>query len=368
MGAPLKDLYSPSFYAGFGQVLKKTLPAFDEKEFIDRIFTPEFPNYELKERMAHSARVLHHFMPAQFDQASTILIRLVDELWKAGLEKQGLEFMLLPEYVSLFGLDHFESAVAAMETITRFSSCEFAVRPFIIKYGDRMLGQMLAWSKHPDERVRRLSSEGSRPRLPWAIALPSLKADPAPILPILENLKKDPSESVRRSVANSLNDIAKDNPEVVIEIARRWKGLSKETDAILKHGARTLLKRGNKAALAFFQLDTNGFRVSNFEIKNPRIRIGETLEFQFSVANISGQKTTLRLEYAVYFRVGNGGLSKKVFKISEREFAPHEEATITKRHSFRVITTRKYYLGEHRLSIITNGREHAAETFELCEG
>jgi hypothetical protein len=171
MATPLKDLYSPAFYAGFCQVLKNILPAFGEKEFLGRIFTPAFPDYELKERMAHSARVLRHFMPADFDQAAPILIRIVDELWKAGLEKQSLEYMLLPEYVAMYGLDDFESSMTAMETITRFSSCEFAVRPFIIRYPERMLGRMLSWSKHPDERVRRLASEGSRPRLPWAIAL-----------------------------------------------------------------------------------------------------------------------------------------------------------------------------------------------------
>lgn len=367
MATPLKDLYSPAFYASFCQILKKILPAFDKKEFLDRVFTPEFPNYELKERMAHSARVLHHFMPAGFDQAAPILIRIVEELWKAGLEKQALEYMLLPEYVAMYGLDHFESSMTAMETITRFLSCEFAVRPFIIRYPDRMLGQMLAWSKHPDERIRRLASEGARPRLPWAIALPALKANPAPLLPILENLKQDPSESVRRSVANNLNDIAKDNPEVVLDIAERWKGLGRETDAIIKHGSRTLLKRGHEAALSFYQLDSEGFRIGHFEIKTPHVKVGEHLEFRFSVANISGEKTKLRLEYAVYFRVGNGNLSKKVFKISERELEPNAEVAITKRHHFRVITTRRYYLGEHRLSVITNGKEHGELKFELTE-
>ncbi|MGY0037975.1 DNA alkylation repair protein [Pedobacter sp. NJ-S-72] len=133
--------------------------------------------------------------------------------------------------------------------ITQFISCEFAVRPFLAKYGGQMMIRMEKWSLHESHKVRRLASEGSRSRLPWAMAVPGLKKDPSPILPILENLKNDPSEWVRKSVANNLNDISKDHPEIVIAIANRWKGLSKETDAIIKHGCRSLLKQGHAKIL-----------------------------------------------------------------------------------------------------------------------
>jgi 3-methyladenine DNA glycosylase AlkC len=159
------------------------------------------------------------------------------------MEDGGLVYIFLPDYIEQYGLEDFESSVKAIENVTRFVSCEFAVRPFILKYGGTMMKKMRTWSLHKSYHVRRLSSEGSRPRLPWAISIPELKKDPSPILPILENLKNDPSEWVRRSVANNLNDIAKDHPGLVIELARKWKGISRETDAIIKHGSRTLLKK-----------------------------------------------------------------------------------------------------------------------------
>ena len=137
----------------------------------------------------------------------------------------------------------------AIEFITQFITCEFAVRPFLLKYGDKMMNQMRAWSLHKSHKVRRLASEGSRPRLPWAMAIPALKKNPMPVLTILENLKNDPSESVRRSVANNLNDISKDRPGMVLKIANAWKGQNKETDAIVRHGCRTLLKHGHPEVL-----------------------------------------------------------------------------------------------------------------------
>ena len=136
----------------------------------------------------------------------------------------GLEHMFIPDYIEVYGIDHFDLSMKAFETVTQFVSCEFAVRPFFIRYGNQMVNQMKIWSRHKNESVRRLSSEGSRPRLPWAMAIPALKKDPSPILPILENLKNDPSEDVRRSVANNINDIAKDHPDIVMKLGQRLEG------------------------------------------------------------------------------------------------------------------------------------------------
>jgi 3-methyladenine DNA glycosylase AlkC len=228
-----------------------------------------------------------------------------------------------------------------------------------------MLQQMLAWSLHKSEKVRRLASEGSRPRLPWAMAIPFLKKDPAPILPILENLKQDPSESVRRSVANSLNDIAKDNPAIVIAIAAKWKGISKETDAIIKHGSRTLLKRGHKEILQHYGLDSTHVDFNNFTILTPKVKTGDSLEFSFAIRNKDAQPQTIRLEYGVHYLKQNGTLSKKVFKISEKVYGPGEQVKILRKQSFRLITTKVFYPGKHQLSIIINGAEYPAKAFEL---
>jgi len=274
--------------------------------------------------------------------------------------------MFLPDYIELYGLNHYRASVNAIELVTQFVSCEYAVRPFILKYKDKMMKQMLKWSKHKSHHVRRLASEGSRPRLPWAIGIPELKKKPGLILPLLENLKNDSSEYVRRSVANNLNDIAKDHPDIVIVLANKWRDISKETNAIIKHGSRTLLKQGNRKILKHFGLSNdNKFEITDLKIITPKVKIGKELIFTFRVRNGSSKEQLFRLEYAIYYLRQNGQNSKKVFKISERKFEPNESAVITKKQSFRIITTRKFYEGQQKLSVILNGNEKANAKFIL---
>lgn len=361
----LKDIYSTSFYDKFADHLAIVVPAFDKALFIKQIFSPDFEEKALKERMRHTAVVLHQFLPADFPVAVDLLRELIAVLRGGAFSRGGLEFMFLPDYIELYGLNDYHNAVKAFEFITQFISCEFAVRPFILKYETEMLAQMEQWSLHQSAGVRRLSSEGSRPRLPWAMAIPSLKKNPQPLFQLLENLKNDPSESVRRSVANNLNDIAKDHPDVVIDIAGRWKGLTKETDAIVKHGCRTLLKQGHTAILAHYGLATENIELSDFKILTPQVKIGESLSFSFSICNKQAASQVIRLEYGVFYQRQKGQLNKKVFKISERRYAGYQQETITRRQKFIVITTRKYYPGKHQLSIIINGKEMSVADFEL---
>ncbi len=363
---PLKNLFSSQFYDFFCDEFLKFSPDFDRNQFINLIFDADWKNRELKDRMRHTALVLHHFLPTHFPDTARLLARFCVHMKDAGFGNQALQYMFVPDYIQLFGIEYFEESADAFAQITPFTSCEFAVRPFIVKYPQAMIERMLAWSGHENHHVRRLSSEGSRPRLPWAMALPDFKKDPSAILPILENLKKDSSEYVRRSVANSLNDIAKDNPQIVLAILQHWKGLGKETDYILKHGSRTLLKQGHKEALGAFGLHSDDdFVLDDFKIHTLDVKIGETLTFSFSIENRSEVAAKIRLEYGLYFRKQNGLLSKKVFKISEKEFAPNEKATLVRNQSFRLITTRVFYTGEHALSIIVNGEEKLKGMFRL---
>lgn len=232
-----------------------------------------------------------------------------------------------------------------------------------------MMKQMLVWSKHEHWGVRRLASEGCRPRLPWAMALPNLKENPAPIIPILKNLKNDPSRFVRLSVANNLNDIAKDNPEVVIDLAKRWQGESKDVDWIIKHGCRTLLKQGNSEVMKLFGFDSisNDINIENFQISIPKVKVGNSLEFSFNLLNNNNKRSKIRLEYGVYYQKANGTLIKKVHKISEKEYAENSATQISRKHSFRVVTTRKFHLGLHQVAVIINGKEFEKYDFELIE-
>ena len=366
MSILLKDLYSIEFYQSFSNYTKEIIPNFDKKEFIYQIFVENWQQKELKERMRHTTMVLHSFLSNDFKNAAQQIKEIIQLIQKQGNSHNHLPYLFFPDYVENYGLENFKISVEAMEFITPFISCEFAVRPFIKKYDQLMLHKMQKWSLHPNHHVRRLASEGSRPRLPWAMALPELKKNPTPILPILENLKTDDSEYVRRSVANSLNDIAKDNPEIVLSIAKKWRGTSKETDGIIKHGARTLLKQGNEEILSLFGLENNHkIIVSNFELDSTKIKVGDYLFFSFLIENQSNKTGNIRLEYAIYFLRQNGQHTKKVFKITEKQLKPNEKITIERKQSFKPITTRKYYLGKQKISIILNGKEKGEEWFEL---
>ena len=366
MSTALKDVYSPAFYDELFDSLVKVVPAAKKDKLITLIFDDEWEARELKDRMKHTSRVLHEFLSDDFEQACLQLIQMMDIIIENGASEQNFAYMFFPDYVEQYGLDHIDTSLNAMERITQFTSCEFAIRPFLLNHQDNVMGQMLKWSQHAHENVRRFASEGCRPRLPWAMALPALKRDPSPILPILENLKQDKSEFVRRSVANNLNDISKDHPDQVLEIARVWSGAHPDTDRLIKHGLRTLLKQGNKHALELIGYGSNkDLAIEDFIIQTPEVKMGDSLAFSFKLHNTGKKASHVRLEYAMYYLRANGSHSKKVFKISEKEYSPHSQTSIVRKQSFRPITTRTYYPGEHFVSVIVNGVESEKKVFSL---
>ncbi|MBE9600852.1 DNA alkylation repair protein [Pedobacter sp. MC2016-24] len=366
MASLLKNIYSAQFYSEISSVFSSILPNFNERKFSNDIFSPDFEQKELKERMRHTATVLHQFLPEDYVETVQLLKQAIGLFRERGNAEDGLAYMFLPDYIESYGLENYETSIDALEFITQFVSCEFAVRPFLLKYTEPMLRQMALWAMHPNYKVRRLASEGSRPRLPWAMAVPALKKDAFLVIPILEKLKNDPSEWVRRSVANNLNDIAKDHPQIVLDLAKQWTGIGKETDAIIKHGSRTLLKQGDPEILKYYQLESDAIEVNNLEVVNPYVKIGENLEFNFNLSNKQDREQKIRLEYAIYYRKQNGQLSKKVFKISEKGYPEKTTIKVHRKQKFILITTRTFYTGSHDLSIIVNGEEKAKTSFELC--
>ncbi len=307
MSKLLKNNYSPAFYENLSNILSKVIPTFDKVKFTNLIFDNNWENKQLKERMKHTSIVLNHFLPGNFGNAAYTIQNIIAELCNQQIRESTLEFMFFPDYIETFGIDYFDISIKTFEFVTQFTSCEFAVRPFIIKYGNKMIKQMHLWSLHDSHHVRRLASEGSRTRLPWAIALHELKKNPSPILPILENLKADESEYVRRSVANNLNDISKDNPNIVIAIAEKWKGYGKHTESIIKHGCRTLLKQGHPEILKYYQLNNGeNIQVKDFEIITPKVKVGNDLKFSFMLTNTEGKTEKVRIEYAIYYLRLNG--------------------------------------------------------------
>jgi len=355
----LKDLYcTPASVEALAGVLERFHPAFDKKRFVDLVLNDDFEGMELKTRMRHTTTCMRETLPRSYAKAISILK-------KAAPHVKGFEAMCLPDYVELYGLDDWDRSLEALALFTKYSSSEFAIRPFIVKNPERAMAYMKKLAGDKDPKVRRFASEGSRPRLPWATALPLFKKDPGPIIPVLEKLKDDASESVRNSVANNLNDISKDNPDVVLEICRRWQGGSERTDRIIKHACRTMLKTGDNRAMMLFGFgDAKKIDVKKFRFNAPTLKIGGKLRFSFDLVVDTKNPCDVRLEYAVYFSKAKGKTSKKVFKISEKLYEPGTYG-ITKNHSFVDMSTRKHYPGVHKLTVIVNGVEKAKKRLEL---
>ena len=323
------------------------------------IFDEAWNNRNLKERMRHITISLHEVLPKEYAEAIEILKQVAPKTDK-------FLGMFFPDFVEVYGLHNWEVSIPALAHFTKYGSSEFAVRPFIEAQPAEMMQQMLAWAKHENHHVRRLASEGCRPLLPWGRVLRGLKANPAPIFPILELLKNDESEYVRRSVANNLNDIAKNQPKQVVEIAKRWYGDNENTDWLVKHACRTLLKKANSEALRLFGFgDTDAIKVFDLAIAKAEIKIGEKLLFSFFIENTAAKSQKLRLEYKIDYVKKSGKTSPKIFQIKEKMYEASSKTLIKRSQSFQNFTTRKHYAGQHKLTIIVNGVAFESISFEV---
>ncbi len=361
MAELFKNNYNKELVNNLADEILSVYKKFNKKKFIKLVFDKEWENRELKQRMRHITVCLNETFDKPYLEILEILAKIYNRfsMWSS---------ILFCDFVEVYGLNNYKESIKAMELFTTKSSAEFAIRPFIVKYPDKTMKQMLRWSKSKNEHIRRLSSEGCRPRLPWGIALQEFKKDPTLILPILENLKTDPSEYVRKSVANNLNDISKDNPQTVIDIVKRWKGDNGNTDWIVKHASRTLLKKGNREVLKLFGTANNiKYEIEDLKLKKKKISLGDENEISCMLKLNEKRETNLRLEYAVYYVKAKGQLSRKIFKISEKKVKPKEELKIAKKHKFVDHTTRTHYPGVHKVSLVVNGNESETLEFELAK-
>lgn len=364
MPEPLKYRYNQAFMDGAMDALEHVIQGLDREAFAAQVLAEGWDTLELKQRAHRYAQVLRRFLDPDWSRAAVQLTRLVPVLHDQhpGLE---LEYMFLPEVVSEFGLDDVDASFKAMEALTQYTTSEFAVRPFIVQDLEGAMARMQAYSEHKHYGVRRWSSEGCRPLLPWGMVLQDLKADPAPILPILDRLKNDPSDFVRRSVANNLNDISKNQPELVVDLTKQWRGRRPQTDALLKHANRTLLKAGHPEVMELFGFaPVSDLKVEGFEVLTPEVPFEGALEFKVDITNPRPEPVLLRIEYAMHYLRANGTLSRKVFKVSERNLAPGTHSVV-RQQSFKPISTRRYYPGEQAVSLVLNGVDVARAAFEL---
>lgn len=366
MAEPLKNLYNPAFFEKICPVLREIIPGFNERKFIYAIFDERWPDLELKERVRHISKALHTLLPQSYPEAVKLIVSLAQKFRSAEIREQGFEMIFLPDYIEVFGQQHFHESMEAIEEVTKLVSAEFAIRPFLLHHPEKCFAYLRRWAMDNNPNVRRLASEGCRPRLPWAMGIPALKKDPAPIFPILEKLRCDPSEYVRKSVANNLNDIAKDHPQQVLALVAQWAGKHAHTDWIIKHGCRTLLKKGDQAALTLHGINPAGKAgIATLELKQKKIRVGDYLEFQFDFTCKEKLPSKFRLDYAIDYITSTGKISTKIFKIEEAVFDPKKSILFKRKQSFQNFTTRKHYTGKHTISILVNGRKIISEQFHV---
>ena len=276
--------------------------------------------------------------------------------------------MLLPvnQFVSQHGLGHFDQSLALLKALTPHFTAEFGIRRFIHTEQDRALAEISGWATDTNHHVRRLASEGTRPLLPWAMRLPALVRNPEPILPILVALLDDPEDYVRRSVANSLNDIAKNHPALVADfVERHMQDASAQRRQLLRHASRTLLKKGDAKALANFGFAAAESIGATLFVSTPVVAFGDKLGFSILVTNEHSAPQRLMIDYAIHHVKANGTLAPKVFKWKQLDLPAGGRQTIDKDHAIRAITTRRYYPGTHRIEILINGAISASADFDL---
>ena len=265
-----------------------------------------------------------------------------------------------------FDNDPFDDGLDLLSELTPRLSSEFAIRRFLAADLDRAVDRILPWTLSDDEHVRRLATEGTRAFLPWAVRVAELTARPEKTVPILDALRRDPSEYVRRSVANHLNDLSRQNPSLVVQTARRWMCEPDEkTRWVVRHGLRTLVKRADPGALALMGFSDTSVVASEISVADDTVVLPGALDFSFTVTNDAESRVRLAVDYVVSYVKSSGALAEKVFKLTTRDLEPGESVELRKRHAIHQMTTRVHYAGTHLIELQINGRRYSRRSFEV---
>jgi len=356
--AAFKDWFNAARYRAFADQVHAIEPRFDRAAFLG-LTLDGLEARSLMERMGQTAIAAHAALPGTYRQKLAVLRTLAPQI------QHGFVSIALPDFVARFGLDDFEASLEALRFFTRFGSSEFGIRPFIERDPARTLALMLAWARTGDEHERRLASEGCRPRLPWGRRLPSLVRDPEPLRPILETLKNDPALYVRKSVANNLNDIAKDHPDWMLDLLESWDLAAPHTAWIARRAARTLIKRGHPRALKLFGIGAAPKVDASFTASPRRLKLGDTVTLEAKLTSTNGRAQKLAVDYVVHYVKARGTTSAKVFKWTELTLDARATTTLAKRQTIRDFTTRRHHAGTHRVELQVNGRIVAETAFAL---
>jgi 3-methyladenine DNA glycosylase AlkC len=358
-----KEALNPARVKRIAEVLSRAYPAFPEKRFLN-LTLPDLEKHELKGRVRLIAAKLKECLPPEPQKVFPLLLKSIRSPTNpAGLE--GFQAWPLTQLVEDIGLGDPELALDTLKGITSVMSAEFAVRPFLLQHEKLSLSVFRRWAKSEDVHVRRLVSEGTRPRLPWGQRLPVFQKNPTITIGLLRELRHDPELYVRKSVANHLNDIAKDHPDWLVKELAAWQREFPESSTIrwiIRHASRHLVKAGHAKALELQGYQPAKIEKAKVKVRPNKAAMGKRIEIQFSAT--ARREEPWLIDYCIHHRKKNGALSPKVFKWA-RKAVKKGELKLSRNHHFREITTRRYYPGRHILEILVNGKPVAQTHFHL---
>ncbi len=381
MAEPLKNMFGPEMVHRTARSIDRVYPDFDVAGFTHQALV-DFDALELTERCRQIGDALASWLPTDRRRAIDILIdSLGPELENCDPTDasplgdptiddnpmSGFFYMSHGYFLAEHCDDNFDAVIRANYELTKRATSEFSIRAPLRDHTMATLRELEMWTTDPNVHVRRCVSEGTRPRLPWSFRLKVFQDDPTPVLRLLEMLRDDPVEYVRRSVANNLNDIAKDHPDLVVATTKRWWSDADENRRrLIKHSLRTLIKAGHPDAL-----DVLGYGPSSpavigaVSIEPRKPRIGEKVSVEIRVDNPSTAPCRALVDLRVHFVKANGSTSPKVFKGAELSLQAGESAGVRKTISVAQQTTRTHHPGEHFVEIMVNGVVCPAGSFSL---
>lgn len=360
--AALKEIFDRARMRRFAGDTKAIWPDFDAGRF-EALATAGLDDLGIMQRMRLAAEAFAATLPSDYERALEILSALAPRIG------HGFASITLCEFVIVRGLDDFDRSMDALKLFTRYGSAEFAIRHFLNRDLHRTLAVMREWSLGENEHVRRLASEGARPRLPWSFQLRPIVEDPSLTWPILEVLKADPSLYVRKSVANHLNDISKDHPAWLVERLAGWPQEDERTRWIVRQALRTLIKKGDRAALALVgAAEKVDAHVEGFAVTPARLVLGDRLTVAATVVSQAREAQQVVADYAVHYVKKNGAASRKVFKLRTFALEPGATQPLSISQTIRDFTTRTHNAGFHKVELMLNGQVVADGGFELATG
>jgi 3-methyladenine DNA glycosylase AlkC len=365
---PFKMMYSIKSSTELATALTRAWPDFPRRQFLADLESQLSP-LELKDRMLLLSQRMSSCLPKDFTVSSRILVGALAQDDKDKVGVRGFIVWPMTQFIADHGLGHFEESMRALKEMTQRFTGEFSIRPFLVQHQDKALVLLEKWAKDPNEHVRRLVSEGTRPLLPWGQRLENFRRDPELTIHLLEALKTDSSEYVRKSVANHLNDHSKSHPDWLVKTLTRWKKENQDTEElrwILRHASRTLLKAGHPGSLRLHGYGAaTDLKVKVLSCGPKLVKMNGHLDFQVEIRNQGTKKINVLADYAIHHRKANGTLAAKVFKGKKKTLTPKEIWIFEGRHRFRPITTRKYHAGEHQFEALINGSPSAKCKFTL---